>query len=245
MILAVQLINPGMTTQRVTTYNIRAGLGSDLKRNPKRVLETIASHRPDIAILQEADFRLGPRPSALPLSMIATITGLKPAQPNPEGPSLGWHGNAFLVSPDWTLETLRTLDLPGLEPRGALIGDFTTPIGALRVVGIHLGLIRRHRRAQLAALNTHLDSYPPRPTIIGGDFNEWSTHKGLDPLKARYHVPETPKTFPSTRPLGRLDRFAHCAQLKSEVLPTQDHKGPHPSDHRPLSITLTKTVAKT
>ena len=63
---------------RLASYNIRAGLGTDLRRDPLRVLSAISALQADIVALQEADHRLGQRPSALPRDMIEAHTGLRP-----------------------------------------------------------------------------------------------------------------------------------------------------------------------
>ena len=55
------------------------------------------------------------------------------------GGSLGWHGNAMLARPGVALRETSHIDLPGLEPRGAIRADLETAIGPIRIVGLHLG----------------------------------------------------------------------------------------------------------
>lgn len=217
---------------RIASYNIRAGLGTDLRRDALRVLHLIAALGADIVALQEADFRLGQRPTALPLTLIEAETGLHPVALG-RGESLGWHGNAVLARPGLEAETVRPLDLPGLEPRGALAVDFGGRT-RVRVVAVHLGLLRSSRRMQLDALRDTLDTLPRRPTVILGDFNEWSTRRGLGRLARAYRIVTPGATFPASLPLARLDRIAHSPDLTVTPLHLPRAAGPHPSDHLPV-----------
>ena len=70
--------NGSKATLRLATWNIRAGLGTDLRRDAGQVIEGIAALDADIVALQEADFRLGARPSALPRDLVALHAGLVP-----------------------------------------------------------------------------------------------------------------------------------------------------------------------
>jgi len=216
---------------RLGSYNIRAGLGTDLRRDPLRVLGAIAALKADIVALQEADHRLGRRPAALPLDAIEAHTGLRPWPVTETAESLGWHGIALLARPGLVPEALHRVPLPGLEPRGAIIADLPD----LRVVGVHLGLLRRNRRQQLDRIREALEALPPLPTVILGDFNEWSRKTGLGRL-ARYYTVLTPgRTFPATLPVAALDRIAHSATLRVTPLDIPARaKGPHPSDHLPF-----------
>ena len=163
--------NDSKSCFRLASWNIRAGLGTDLRRDAGRVLDGIAALGADIVALQEADFRMGSRPTALPRDEILDRTGLLPLPIGLNAVSLGWHGNAILARPGFDLCGLERLDLPGLEPRGAVIADLEGPT-ALRIVAVHLGLLRGARRRQLDAIREALQRHAPRPTVILGDFNE-------------------------------------------------------------------------
>jgi endonuclease/exonuclease/phosphatase family metal-dependent hydrolase len=88
---------------RLATWTIRACLGTDFHRDPSRVLQGIAVLQADIVALQEADFRLGSRPSALPRDRIVSATGLHALPIGRNAVSLGWHGNALLARPEFDL----------------------------------------------------------------------------------------------------------------------------------------------
>ncbi len=222
---------------KVATWNIRAGLGTDLRRDAGRVLDGIAALDADLVALQEADFRMGLRPSALPRDVIRDRTGLDPLPLGRNAASLGWHGNAILVRPGFHMVGLERLDLPGIEPRGAVIVDLDGP-QALRLVGVHLGLWRGSRRRQLDAIRDAVLRHPPRPTLILGDFNEYSRRVGLGRLVRAFHLMEPVATFPSRLPRLALDRMAHSHDLMLEPLPVHRGKGVQPSDHLPLLATL-------
>ncbi|MEP6849761.1 MAG: hypothetical protein ABI999_12975, partial [Acidobacteriota bacterium] len=55
----------------------------------------------------------------------------------------------------------------------ALIADIEHPAGMFRAVTIHLDAhcSRAHRRMQIKIILDHLDTLPPLPTLIGGDWN--------------------------------------------------------------------------
>ena len=140
----------------VASYNMRKAIGTDRLRRPERTLEVLCEIDADVVALQEADRRFGARASAIPFDMLrarspyrAVPLGLRPG-------SMGWHGNALLVKAELEIVSYAALELPTLEPRGAVIADLRVGGGMLRVVGMNLDLSglwrRRQARAILAAL---------------------------------------------------------------------------------------------
>ena len=222
---------------RLASWNIRAGLGTDLRRDAERVLDGIAALGADIVVLQEADFRMGNRPSALPRDEIRDRTGLYPLPIGRNAVSLGWHGNAILARPEFDLCGLERLDLPGLEPRGAVIADLDGPV-ALRIVAVHLGLLRMARRRQLDAIREALQHHSPRPTVVLGDFNEHSRRVGLGRIAKPFLLVPTGATFPSGRPFLPLDRIAHSHDLFVTPLAPPHALARRASDHLPLLAEL-------
>ncbi len=189
---------------RIATYNIRKGIGLDRRRNPGRVMDVINALGADIVVLQEADRRLGPRPAALPFRLIEQHSDFEPVRFGESGPSLGFHGNAILVRKGTGVTAITAIDLPGLEPRGAVSVEIG---GRIRISGLHLGLMRRHRRAQIAQLKRALNGIAI-PTAILGDFNEWSPSVGLEELEASYMLHSPGRTYHAARPVAGLDRIA-------------------------------------
>jgi len=160
------------------------------------------------------DKRLGKRPAALPVDKIETQTGMVPLDLGKSGPSMGWHGNALLVKPDIAIADIECLNLPGLEPRGAIILDVAISDNApLRLVAVHLGLMRGNRKSQLKYLLDALANRPQQPTVIMGDFNEWSQTKGLGRLAGEFDFVTPGKSFHAAWPVAKLDRFALSKEL--------------------------------
>lgn len=195
---------------KIASYNVRKAVGRDRRRDPARVLSVLTEIDADIVALQEADRRLGARPTAIPRRLIALETDYEVADVARNDVSLGWHGNAILVRRDLEVDTPRRIPLPVFEPRGAVSVQIG---GRLRVVGVHLSLSRRYRRQQLAAIRAAL----PRDgmaTVILGDFNEWSGRRGLEPLDGAFTAHAPGRSFHAARPLAALDRIALSPALE-------------------------------
>jgi endonuclease/exonuclease/phosphatase family metal-dependent hydrolase len=219
---------------RIASYNLQKCVGLDLRRRPDRSLQVINALQAQIVVLQEADKRLPPRPAALPHDM-AESDGWQVLDFGEPGGSLGWHGNAMLVRD--TLRATRTahIDLPGLEPRGAIRADLLTPLGPLRVVGLHLGLVRRYRLLQIAAIWRHLRDLPAMPTVWAGDFNDWSRGTALDTQAQGVTFLAPHASFPAPRPIAPLDRIALSPDLHAPAHGTYARRPARiASDHLPV-----------
>ncbi|MDI3334860.1 endonuclease/exonuclease/phosphatase family protein [Defluviimonas aestuarii] len=193
---------------RLASYNAHKCLGLDRRRNPARIAEVVAAIGADIIALQEIDHRLAPRRAALPRNLIEEVTGLRNLPFAPEGPSLGWHGQTLLVRTDLNVTAIRRIVLPGLEPRGAVLAEIDTDAGPFRVVGVHLGLIKRYRSMQLAAIRAAISRRQDMPTAILGDFNDWSARGGAEALGPDFRLHTPGRSFPAAGPIGALDRVA-------------------------------------
>ncbi|MEZ5887189.1 MAG: endonuclease/exonuclease/phosphatase family protein [Paracoccaceae bacterium] len=232
-------------TLRLLSYNVHKCVGLDRRRRPARIAEVLADAGADIAVLQEVDHRLGARPAALPREMAERATGLRllPFALSPV--SLGWHGQAMMATPAITPLYIRRIALPGLEPRGAILAELDTPKGALRVIGVHLGLIGRYRRLQLAAIGAFLSHRPTMPTAVIGDFNEWSQRGGADGLGPGFHLHAPGPSFPAARPLARLDRIAAGQGLHLVDIGTIDRGAARSaSDHLPIWARVSLSAAR-
>ena len=107
---------------RVASYNMRKAIGTDRQRRPERTLEVLRELDADVIALQEADRRFGERESVLPKALLDE-TPWRAVAVNKRARSLGWHGNALLVRRDIEIVHAEPLDLPTLEPRGAVRAD--------------------------------------------------------------------------------------------------------------------------
>ncbi|WP_424986326.1 endonuclease/exonuclease/phosphatase family protein [Microbulbifer sp. S227A] len=223
---------------RLASYNIQKCVGLDLRRQPRRILQVLEGLGAEIVVLQEADKRLPPRPAALP-HFVLNEAGWQVADLGGAG-SLGWHGNAIIWRGNRIrLAAMGQISLPGLEPRGAVRAEFETPLGPLRVMGVHLGLIGQYRRRQvqhLAAVTGELDVMP---TVWAGDFNEWSRLPVLDQYAPNMRFLPPRPSFPSPRPVGPLDRIALGPGLVAARHGVHDARPAHiASDHLPIWVDL-------
>jgi endonuclease/exonuclease/phosphatase family metal-dependent hydrolase len=226
---------------KVATYNIRKCIGTDRKRSPERVLAVLGELDADIVVLQEADRRFGHRASSIPHHMFLDHSDYAPVPFDNRTLGIGWHGNAILVRRDIEIEHAQVLPLPALEPRGAVVAEVRVGGHVLRIVGTHLDLSGLWRRRQIRTLLTYLQcAAQDLPTVIMGDFNQWSNRGALSEFAFHHHrLVATPPSFHSRRPLARLDRIiiSHDLLLKE----TAAHITPLSrlaSDHLPLWATL-------
>jgi endonuclease/exonuclease/phosphatase family metal-dependent hydrolase len=194
---------------KVATYNIRKCIGLDQKRDPARILNVLNEIDADVIALQEADRRFGARESCLPAALIASETPWQVVPFNIRPGGIGWHGNAILVRRDAEIRHAKPLDLPMLEPRGAVEAELVIAGRHLRVIGVHLDLSGLWRRRQVKALLSHNENAARyMPTIMMGDFNQWSDRGALSEFAFHHHrIVNTPKSFHSAKPVARLDRI--------------------------------------
>ncbi|MDR3474046.1 MAG: endonuclease/exonuclease/phosphatase family protein [Devosia sp.] len=227
---------------RVASYNIQKSIGTDFRRRPNRILDVLVELDADVIALQEVDRRFGERAASLTPQAIANETGYEPVVFGARPLSLGWHGNTILVKRGIEVLTQRQLQLPRLEPRGAVLADLRIGGVTVRVVGMHLGLLGLWRKRQALAVLDQLEALEePLPTIIMGDLNEWSVNGGCLAHFARdHHVGEPGPSYPSVRPVFGFDRIIASPDL------TIEKAGVHgtararvASDHLPVWANLT------
>ena len=220
----------------IVSYNIRKAIGADRRHDPDRIMRVLAETGADIAVLQEADRRLGERNSALPAALVAEA-GWQVVPVSTARGGIGWHGNAILVSPRVEIVRAERLKLPMLEPRGAILADLAIEGQPLRVVGTHLDLSGLWRPRQLKALVGHVRGQDQdRPTLITGDFNEWRREpSGLLHLVRHFEHIRPGPSFPARWPVAHLDRMFASADLAVEHAAV--HSSPLAalaSDHLPV-----------
>ena len=219
-----------MTRLTLASYNIRKAVGLDWKRDPARILAVLTEIDADIVVLQEADKRLSPRHAALPRFLIEQETDYLPVDLAQNAVSLGWHGNAILARRGLRISETRHFDLPGLEPRGAVMAR----IEGLSVVGTHLGLLRSWRRRQMHSICEHL-GHETETTLIAGDFNEWSDEHGFEPWSHSFKLIAPGPSFHASRPVASLDAIAHGSRVAvTEAKVHRSAKARKASDHLPI-----------
>lgn len=222
-------------TTRIASYNTHKCVGTDGVRDPGRVIDVINALGADVVALQEVDRRLGDRPAALPARMIEADTDYDIVDLPRTGPnSLGWHGQAVLIRRGAAITATHGINLPGLEPRGALSATISVAgRPTFTLFAAHLGLRRTDRRAQWAEIAEQMDE-APAPALAIGDFNEWSRAKGFEPLNG-FEVHAPGRSYPARMPFGRLDRIVTGPGLTIERMGVFDSAlARKASDHLPI-----------
>jgi endonuclease/exonuclease/phosphatase family metal-dependent hydrolase len=226
-----------MEPLKVATYNIRKCIGTDRRRDPERVLAVLREIDADVVALQEADRRFGLRVSAIPHHMFLENSDYVPVDFGGRAHGIGWHGNAILVRKGIEVRHAQPLIIPTLEPRGAVVAELRIKGLALRILGVHLDLSGLWRRRQIRAILAHLDAAPQHlPTVIMGDFNQWSDRGALSEFAFHHHrLVKTPPSFHSRKPVARLDRIIVSHDIVVDAADAHNSKlATLASDHLPL-----------
>mgnify|MGYP001216167083 CR=1 FL=1 len=227
----------------VGSYNVHKAIGADRRRDPHRTIAVIREIAPDLIALQEVDRRFGDRRGILDLDALYDATGLQPVPLTSRKSDLahGWHGN-LLMFKGAELEDARVIDLPGFEPRGAIVADLNFAGQPIRVIAAHLGLLKGSRLLQARRLADEIS--PDRPTIMMGDFNEWRRGPGcsLMPLKTGLDAVSragSVASFPAGRPMLALDRIIGCTRAElADLSPHDSALARLASDHLPIRARL-------
>lgn len=234
------------------TYNIHSCIGTDRRYSAERVAEVLAEMDADLVGLQEVDTRLRAGRGLDQGAFLAERLGFHIVY----GPNIVEHRGCFgnVLLSRWPIVASRLINLtaPGREPRGAIDGDISVPIGGrgedeparpLRAIVTHFGLSGRERRRQIAFLSQQVedDLAQQRPFIVMGDFNEWTLWGPVSrTLKRTTGCATRVGSFPSRWPLLPLDRI--CA----DRLDLAERPGRHvsatarvASDHLPVRAVFT------
>lgn len=232
-------MSEGSWKLRLLTWNIHKCKGSDGRKDPGRVLEVIRTMDPDVAVLQEADERFGRRRGLLSSEEVERTCGLRLVRSSGARQySIGWHGNVILVRPEIVVESMTSLTLPSLEPRGAVVWRLRRGGNRVVVIGAHLGLVGRWRRLQAKEIARVAEMEGDVSTVIAGDMNEWrSKGNSLAAIDGQPgFVAVGGPSFPSGRPFLPLDRIAAGRGATIESWYVVDSGAA--SDHRPLLACL-------
>jgi endonuclease/exonuclease/phosphatase family metal-dependent hydrolase len=240
----------------LASYNMHKAVGLDGRRDPHRVLRVLQEIDADVVALQEADKRIGGRGSTVPHELIDSHGIYKPVHLGVRHKrvlekarqradrllrvntrNIGWHGNAILVKAHIGLLDCAALELPTLEPRGAVMAELLVGDQPLRVIGMHLDLSGLWRRRQMRAILETVAARPQKmPTVLMGDTNEWRTTAGcLKELEPEFHLAPTGPSFHARHPVAQLDRIIVHRDLSIEAAGV--HMSPvarRASDHLPI-----------
>jgi endonuclease/exonuclease/phosphatase family metal-dependent hydrolase len=240
----------------LASYNMHKAIGLDGRRDPHRVLTVLQEIDADVVALQEADKRMGGRGSTVPHELIDNHGLYQPvhfgvrhgrvfdkARKHTDRlfkintRNIGWHGNAILVKRHIGVLDCAALDLPTLEPRGAVLAELLIDEKPIRVVGMHLDLSGLWRRRQMRAILETIAKRPHKmPTVLMGDTNEWRSEAGcLREIEPEFHVAPTGPSFHARHPVAALDRIIVHRDLSIEAAGV--HSSPaarRASDHLPI-----------
>ncbi|GAA3900045.1 endonuclease/exonuclease/phosphatase family protein [Sphingomonas limnosediminicola] len=243
-------------TITIASYNMHKAVGLDGRRDPHRVLKVLQEIDADIVALQEADKRVGGRASTVPHALIDSHGMYKPVHLGVrhkrtlervrkhadrlfklDTRNIGWHGNAILVKHHVGVLDCAALELPTLEPRGAVIAELLIGDKPIRVVGMHLDLSGLWRRRQMQAILEAIERRPHKmPTVLMGDTNEWRTAGGcLRDLNGEFRIAPTGPSFHARHPVAALDRIIVHKDLSIHAAGV--HMSPaarKASDHLPI-----------
>ncbi len=226
----------------IASYNVHKCVGVDKQFDPQRIADVISEIDADVIALQEADKRFGERAGLLDLGLLERRHGLAPVPISAMSPKgHGWHGNVLLFR-EGVVRNVHQLDLPGVEPRGALVADLQFSAGPLRVIAAHLGLLKRSREQQAKSILSVLEEADRLPTLLIGDLNEWRIGKrsSLASLMPVFdHASTGVPSFPSRFPVFALDRVLGAP--RNLVTSVEVHNTPlarMASDHLPIKAHL-------
>ncbi|MEM9798119.1 MAG: endonuclease/exonuclease/phosphatase family protein [Pseudomonadota bacterium] len=200
------------------TWNVHRAVDRAGRLVPQRILDALvtclASDKPRILALQEADGDDPPHPALLEPAELAEATGLRSVHDgddmrwSPEGG--GFLGNVLLLDPEIEIRARRIVDLPGAVPRAAVLAETQLDGIPLRIVSCHLSLLQALRVAQLRTLGQVIARAPRMQTILLGDLNEWRPWGGLALSRRVTGLTlrgPARRTFPAHAPLLPLDRI--------------------------------------
>jgi|SRR6478752_3109548 len=230
---------PGNTTGlTVVSFNIESGHGANGTVQLDLLASTLASWKPDLALLQEVDknqLRTGRIDQSAYLGQKLRFYSTFGA--NMAGRSGGQYGTALLSRyPILSVENTKLPRLPGDEPRGLLHAVLDVGGTKLSAYVVHLQHTSATARLSQITAIQRIVTADPLPKIIGGDFNTIpaSAVMGI----ARSFASDTwtavgdgpGLTVPRVAPRRRIDYL-----LQSGLVP-QDMRvlTPTVSDHRAL-----------
>jgi endonuclease/exonuclease/phosphatase family metal-dependent hydrolase len=226
---------------RLVCWNVHGCVGVDRRFHPRRTAAALGELAPDVALLQEVGDNRGVHPPVDQAATLARELGLTCAVGITMPKEPYGYGNVTLSRfPVLDLETF-DLSVRGREPRACLRAVVGHEELRLTTLNVHLGLGPGERRRQLRVLLDRALDGVAGPLVVAGDFNDFPpgpVSRTLGRLLADAGSARPGgRTFPSWRPILRLDRVYLDERLR--VVGFGADRSPHSaaaSDHLPLVV---------
>lgn len=218
---------------RIMTYNIRNGMGMDMKPDYKRTANVINQFHPDIVAVQEVDSVTNRSNKRFVLGELSDMTGMHYSY----APAINYDGGKYgigLLSNEKPLQT-QHIPLPGREEaRVLLIAEFEKFVFLV----VHLSLTPEDQLASIGIIEKELIKIK-KPIFIAGDFNAYPNSDIIKQLSKRFKVLTPPeKTYPADIPEECLDYIALDKNTYKPKLFRNSFviNEPETSDHRPVLL---------
>ncbi|HIA38757.1 MAG TPA: endonuclease [Planctomycetes bacterium] len=237
---------------RVMSWNIHRCIGVDRRFKPERIAQCIGHYSPDILCLQEVD-RGVPRSRNLYLDhyLADQLDYGYHTWAQAHALTTGAYGNATLSR--FPIIKRRAIDLTiaNKKKRNNLYTRIKIERRSLHLFNWHLGLSAKERSLQVQRLlrcNTHGDLPSSSRIILAGDTNDWRNllYNSAGIADSNYHAwsehgrRKPIRTFPSTQPIGALDKFFWKGKIDAEhIYPGHTKQTRVASDHLPLVADFT------
>jgi endonuclease/exonuclease/phosphatase family metal-dependent hydrolase len=230
---------------RIVTYNAHKCRGLDRQVRPERIAEVLRACNADVIALQEVVADASGPPEHNQPQFIASLLGkyevhFGEARQHGGAP----YGNAILSRIPVSSSQAYDLTRQGRERRGCLRVDVECDRQLLHLFNVHLGTSffeRRHQGRRLISTDVLGSKELKSPTIVVGDFNEWT--RGLasrlmstqfSSVEAKLHLKRR-RTYPGVLPMFHLDHFYFDRRLElasAKLVRTKLSK--IASDHLPI-----------
>lgn len=218
---------------RIMTYNIRNGMGMDMKPDYKRTANVINQFHPDIVAVQEVDSVTNRSNKRFVLGELSDMTGMHYSY----APAINYDGGKYgigLLSNEKPLHT-QHIPLPGREEaRVLLIAEFEKFVFLV----VHLSLTPEDQLTSIGIIEKELIKIK-KPIFIAGDFNAYPNSDIIKQLSKRFKVLTPPeKTYPADIPEECLDYIALDKNTYKPKLFKNSFviNEPEASDHRPVLL---------
>ena len=230
---------------KVLSFNILHGATTRHDFDLDLIAQLIIDADPDFVALQEVDFKTN---RALKYDLVTELgwrTKLVPLFARAMSYDSGEYGEGILSK--YTFLTSRNVALPyslGNEPRAALEITTVLPSGdTISFIGTHLDHLKDEtdKVAQAKKIN-QVFSQNKYPSILTGDLNDVPGSTTINILEefwtASYDKENPQPTFPSTKPVKKIDYVMYYPPDKWKVLARQVIQDSIASDHCAYLVTL-------